>query len=665
MEPGAQWYSAKELIRLPGLPSTVQKINAKAKREGWVRRPRKRRGGGSEYLLSALPPKAQAAVVLKESLSANGNGLKAQNSPSICEKGSGHCPDNSLIVPPLDRREVEREALWQGYARATDKRKQKAAKKNAALMAVERLIDEGEKATRATEIVATQCKVDQGTLYRWMQRVKDIDHCDWTAALLDRHTGGGSSAEISLEASRQFRVDYLREEKPSASACYERTLRIYPEKASVGAFMAQLRKEVPAPVILLARGGPEALKRSFPAQKRDRSVFQAMQAVCADGHQFDVFVHWPDGEICRVVGVFWQDLFSGKILSYRIDRTENSDAVRLSFGDMVERYGIPDLAYLDNHRGFATKWLTGGAPNRYRFKIKPEDPIGILIALGTRICWCSPYWGQAKPIEVAFGDLGEYVSKHPAFSGAYTGNKPDAKPENYGSRAIPLQEFIKILDTEIIAHNARLGRRSTVCAGRSFDQVFNESYSQSIIRKATQEQKRLWLLAAEGVFSSRQDGSICLLNNRYWDECLSNYMGQRLVVRFDPQKLHSGVHVYALDGRFLCTAACIAAVGFNDSAVAREHARARGHFIKAQKEMLASERRMSALAAAKLLPQIEDAEPPESKLVRPIFAAQALTGTYGATKESDLLDPDYVPTEFDKALTVAFDQWREEHRNDI
>uniref|UniRef100_UPI0039800C3B transposase domain-containing protein n=1 Tax=Salmonella sp. s54836 TaxID=3159673 RepID=UPI0039800C3B len=95
------------------------------------------------------------------------------------------------------------------------------------------------------------------------------------------------------------------------------------------------------------------------------------------------------------------------------------------FRDVVERYGIPHHAWLDNGRGFASKLLTGGVANRYRFKVREEDPTGILVALGVQIHWATPYHGQAKPIERAFRDLCDRVAKHPAFAGAYTGHRVD------------------------------------------------------------------------------------------------------------------------------------------------------------------------------------------------------------------------------------------------
>ena len=60
--------------------------------------------------------------------------------------------------------------------------------------------------------------------------------------------------------------------------------------------------------------------------------------------------------------VAFQDLYSGKMVAWRVDRTENSNCVRLAFGDLVERHGIPEYCWLDNGRNFAAKWLTGGTP---------------------------------------------------------------------------------------------------------------------------------------------------------------------------------------------------------------------------------------------------------------------------------------------------------------
>ncbi len=55
-----QWYSAKELACIPGLPKTKSGVIRKAKSENWESRPRQGRGGGNEYPIDCLPAETRA-----------------------------------------------------------------------------------------------------------------------------------------------------------------------------------------------------------------------------------------------------------------------------------------------------------------------------------------------------------------------------------------------------------------------------------------------------------------------------------------------------------------------------------------------------------------------------------------------------------------------------
>lgn len=324
--------------------------------------------------------------------------------------------------------------------------------------------------------------------------------------------------------------------------------------------------------------------------------------------------------------------------------SESSDLVRLAFADLVRTYGIPHQVYLDNGRAFASKYLTGGTPNRYRFKVREEDPQGIIVALGVKVTWVTPYHGQAKPIERAWRDFCDRIAKHPAFAGAYLGNNTTNKPENYGSRAVAWDVFVSTVNSEIAAHNARLGRTGGTCNGRSFDQVFAASYSTSTIRKASEEQLRTLLLAAEAVHASTTDGSVRIAGNRYWTEALTTYAGRKVVLRFDPMALHAGVHCYALDNAYIGYADCIVSVGFADTNAAREHAQAKKHYRKSAKQMLGAERRMDAAGVAAQLPTQLPDELPEAGVIAPLFggtpkpSAERVRAAATGTDGPDVMD---------------------------
>ena len=135
-----------------------------------------------------------------------------------------------------------------------------------------------------------------------------------------------------------LKADWLRPEKPSFMSCYRRLEAVAGDKGwvlpSSRSLYRQMVEDVPVATRVFLREGPSALKRLWPAQQRDRSVFHAMEAVNADGHRWDVFVNWPEtrtGESkpVRPVIVAIQDLYSGKILAWRIGRRETTELVLL------------------------------------------------------------------------------------------------------------------------------------------------------------------------------------------------------------------------------------------------------------------------------------------------------------------------------------------------
>ncbi|MBN8999699.1 MAG: transposase, partial [Rhizobiales bacterium] len=365
------------------------------------------------------------------------------------------------------------------------------------------------------------------------------------------------------------------------------------------------------------REGVDALKRLYPAQRRLRTELHALEAVNTDGHKWDVFCRWPDDTIGRPVTIAFQDLYSNMTLAWRTARAENTATALLAFGDLVETFGIPDHLTLDNGRSFASKWLSGGKPNRYRFAVKDSDPVGVLTQLGVDIHWTTPYSGQSKPIERMFRDFAQSIAKDIRFAGAWAGNTVDAKPENYASKAVPIDVFETVIAEKIAEHNARAGRRTAVCRGKlSFEAAFRLSYQdQAIIRRARPEQRRLWLLAAEAATVRRQDGSLHFEGNRYWHDSLLEYLGKKVVIRFDADDLHAGLFVYRLDGAFIAEVPCIDDIGFYSKAEGQAANRARRTWMRAQKE--ASQTRFSLDDLVALMPSApEPVEPPQPRIVQ-------------------------------------------------
>lgn len=595
-----EWFTLAELLPHVGqsLPASMAGLAEHARKAGWsddLRRCRLRpgKGGGREYHYGLLPGDVLARLILAQA------------------------------PPPPDSREIEgrANALWTAFERAAPGSRLQAEQRLSAILAVREM--PGTRAAAVAQVAALR-GVSASALWSWLDRIKGVPRPDWLPALMPRHVGRTATAPCDPRAWDALKADYLRPEQRNFEACY----RLMTEVAAVEGWTPipscktlkrRMEREVPAAQLVMARQGAEAARKLYPAQKRDRSVFRALQAVNADGHKIDVMARWEDDTVGRPILHVIQDLYSGTILACRVDRTENKEAVRLALADMVSRYGIPEHAWLDNGRQFAAKSISGGQATRYRFKIRPEEPDGILKALGIEVHWTQPYSGQSKPIERAFRDFCEEVAKHPSFAGAYTGNSPLTKPANYGSRAVPIAEFEAVLKAEVERHNLRPGRRSAICAGKlSFRQALDASLADSgtLVTRATAAQRRMLLLAAESVTARTPDGAVHLMGNRYWSEALLDHVGQRLTVRFDPQNLAEPVAVYTLDNRLIGEAEPQGVVAFNDEGAARRHAHDRKSWLRGQRLQLEAEKRLGLDDYASLLPRIEPAPAPEPRAVR-------------------------------------------------
>lgn len=606
------WWTAEELAlqTLPGLPTTKRKVNAMAADLGWAERAdasglkltraRKGKGGGVEYHYTVLPVSAVAALVAR-----------------------GLVVNLDTAARPV----ANRSEIWTAFDALPEAKKGIAQFRLGVLQEVEALARSGYSKSGAVAHVVQihgarhrqgegdQHKFSTQTVYNWQKAVRHLSRGDWLPALAPQTQGRTATAECDPEAWEFLKGDFLRLARPSFESCMDRLTETAAVRGwslpSSKTLQRRLDKEIPAAVRVLAREGAEKLARMYPPMERDRGEFHAMQAVNADGHRWDVFVSMPDKQKpIRPLMLAIQDLYSGKILSWRLAENEGADTVRLAFGDLFRDHGVPEKVWLDNGRGFASKWITGGTPNRFRFKVKAEDPVGVLTALGCEIHWTRPYSGQSKPIERAFRTLCDHVAKHPEFQGAYCGNNPMAKPEDYGSRAVPFHVFKAVVNKAIQLHNAKVGRRTRVCRGvLSYDQAFDQSLANAMVRRATEAQLRMCMLAHEAVTADRLTGHVKLFENRYWAPFLSEHRGEKLVVRFDPDRLHElPAEIYTMHGAYLGPAELQEASGFADAAAAREHGRARAAWLKANKNQLAVERRLLASDVAALLPDLDEDE---------------------------------------------------------
>jgi hypothetical protein len=286
-----------------------------------------------------------------------------------------------------------------------------------------------------------------------------------------------------------------------------------------------------------------------------------------------------------------QDIASGLITGIRHDLSLTSHLVRLALCDTFRDYGLCNELFVDNGRENAAQAISGGQ-RRLRWGKTPEqEPDGLLKSLGVKVSAVAPFWGQAKPIERAFRNFAHDIAKGPWFEGAYTGHNPVSKPENRGSRAIPLAEFAEIVRREIAHYNDKRGRRGLGMNGRSFAEVFAEGIARRPPRRLTAEQLRMCLLESRPVMMDR-DRAVSVEGHRYWSPELGAFKRQKVIVRFDPEAMDQPAYVYSTDSRFLAEAMRIRAGSFDRRSDGAEHRKAMRDFTRGQKLQAAALRRL-------------------------------------------------------------------------
>lgn len=555
--PLKEWFTAQEIAdaALPDLPNTMQAIADLAKRQDWRGNPdfarrRSGRGGGWEYHWRLFPARAQRELI-------------------------------SRVNPPdAPKARLDRGEVWAWFDGLPDSVKDKARRALRILQEVEALAPATTKFL-AVGMVAKQHGISDRTIWGWFEKVEGVDLADRLAYLAPRHRAAKpkrKKAQAAPEFYDLLKGLYLRLEAPGFAHCWRDAVKIC--KGNGLAYLTEktARRWLDANVReidqVFAREGMSGLRRRYPPQIRDRSTLAALEIVNADCHKIDVFVQWPGiAKPVRPQLIGWQDVYSGKILAWEFDLNPNKVAVMQTFMKLMRDYGVPKHCLFDNGMEFANKDMTGQEQSRKRFRVTEDEPVGILGMLGIGMSFATVAHGQAKPIERAFKDFAEDIAKDPRFAGAYVGNHIDAKPENYMSKAIDLDYFIAVVEEGIHEHNARLGRRSHTAQGRSFDATFAESYQRTPIRKATEEQLRLCLMATYVRKLHKHNGLITLYRNEYWSEWMSEIAGQQVTARFNPEDLHEGAYIYTMAGEYLGYAECRKKSPFRDIASAKALAR--------------------------------------------------------------------------------------------
>lgn len=530
-----------------------------------------------EILLSSLPIHAQDAYIRANKPRLTPLQIEAERLATIA---AGR--EKTLPWTP-----EQREARWDTYARSHGGHKKKAQKRQEIMLLDAALQESGKSAPEAETMLCEQFGISPATVWRLRDLVRYQTRHNWLPALLPGKKGKPPAAEFSPEAFAWIKQEWACASKPALADVYQRCLVIAPQNGwtHIPSYNTVKRRieDLDRSWVLLSREGVKAATALLvPAQQRDYSKINVHGLWSSDGHKLDVMTRFSSGHIGRAILAIWYDQRTRYVLGYAISQVENADVIRLALRNaMVNSNAVPDEVLIDNGRAYTSSLISGGTPNRYRGKVKEEDTLGILTQMGVAIHYSLPGRGQSKPIERLWGSLTS-VSKQRQFAGAYCGNNPTNKPEEFdASKAVDIAVLEAAIVEFIERYNNR-AHRGDGMNGKSPRAMMEELLKNTVVTQPTKEQLRLCLLAAESVRLA-PDNSITILGNRYWSEDLAKLPSRGpYTVRFNPESAIEPVSIYDGDN-FICEAPCIAKTGFQDQEAAKTHARAKNSRMKADK----------------------------------------------------------------------------------
>jgi putative transposase len=560
----------------------------------------------------------------------------------------------SLAAPEGAGEGVETRRLWDAYERSGAVQKRRAEFAHAALNAFHDRLNEGLSISDAEKAVATSHGVSKATLWRYRTATKNQPRCNWLPHLLPRYMGGRPSGEFTPEAYDFILTEFMSTSKPPltaviAAARAEAAVRrwVIPGYHAV---KARLAKE-PRWLTTAGRKGVRALEHSYPAVRRDYNSLALHEVWESDGRKADVFCFWPDGTVARPLIVVWRDVRSRMVLSAKGYMTPKQEIVAESFGLAMERTGTwPDYALIDNGMDYAAKSVTGGQPTRYRNKVKPGDPIGIITRVGTVAKWAPPGRGQAKPIESFWRHLANWCDKAPEFQGAYCGKDVVSKPEDFDrKKAIPIAVYGERLAQVLEDFNTKHQHRGSGMNGRTPIDVYTELAQQTKRQLVDPAHLRLCKMGHALIKPNQRDATYELkipgqpTTTRYYSEEIASLqhaiLARQHSVFYSMERPEQPVSIY--DGHtWLGDARPIDPIPFLEEGGERagEHVRDRHAFMKSRKAALTDLKR----AAGSNVPALPDAT---STPPLPHIEQVEITG-----KKPPAVQPErpYIPTKEDE-----------------
>lgn len=577
MEQPKNYYSAKDLIGLPGMPGTEQAVNSRARKEAWTSCKRAGRGGGKEYALESLPPETrdhlanQTIAQLTEKVCPFPMTPRQETTPAVIEK-----PDYSEIA-----------AMKKWQTSTMDAR-----------LVIIRLIEQAAPSIGATKAIRILVKqAADGVLPPEIQALVPV---------ANKRAGDSGDRTLSERSLMRWWSDYKKNggnysalapvavekaELPPWAPYFLKCYRV-PQKISVAHAIEDLAAILPAGIALPSEAQAYRLLgkmskldvqrgrmtgKELRSQKgfirRSTDEFQPLDICIPDGHSWKGYIAHPvhgrhfKPEVCAII-----DAVTKVIIGWSAGLAESSqtvaDAVRhaVTVNDEKRYGGIPAILYADcgagneatvNSDPFCGMYARLGMS--YKTGIPGNSQARGLIERAQKTVWIRAakklptYTGPGMDSSV---QRKMYLALEKDVKAAVKAGTPGKKSE----KLLSWQEFLDFCQNEIEDYNRRphsslpritdkeTGLRRHMCPLEMWSKFLAEGWTPEVPEPA-----ELDALFRPHVTVTTRRGEVRVFGNLYYSGDLVHYNGETVIVAYD---IHDANQVWVKDQeeRLICIA---------------------------------------------------------------------------------------------------------------
>lgn len=420
------------------------------------------------------------------------------------------------------------------------------------------------------------------TLYRDMEKYQE-----WGILGLMRKsrllTQGPQRTSIDPAVEKFIRAKYLDRCKPKSAHIFRETKRMceqqgykVPSRASVFRYISDMEQYEPD-LCCIAREGEEAYWKKFAEKATRKEPDFVNQVWMGDHHKLDLFISYQ-GKAVRPWMTVWFDVCSRMVVGWCLSIQANGRTIALALRhamlpkkiknedgseDIVEIGGLPAQLYIDNGEDYKAQVRAGKKHEDWELS---RETRGICTSMDIKVQFATPYHPWAKAHVERF--FGTFTDQFTRYQPGWCGPNNKDRPEGYNEK--DLHEKGQLLDLDELTNRVEsyLYDYHTTVHRTIGTTPIGKHFSMPKIREGFADERALDICLMDVERAAVTPNGIERFGTRgrkrwYWHPELPAYAGQKVIIRYDPNRIGELLIFHPKSGKYLFTATNKELLDFN------------------------------------------------------------------------------------------------------